>query len=75
MFFLNSNFAAGGQYTLIYSNEDATSKRFKAKKYYSTKEIIDNYNVMINWKNFHDQPIDSDMKRYEEIRKLTTRQG
>ena len=23
-------------------------------------------------KNFYDQPVDSDMKRYEEIRKLTT---
>ena len=23
-------------------------------------------------KNFYDQPVDSDIKRYEEIRKLTT---
>ena len=26
-------------------------------------------------KNFYDQTIDSDIKRYEEIRKLTTGQG
>ena len=26
-------------------------------------------------KNFYDQPIDFDIKRYEEIRKLTTREG
>ena len=26
-------------------------------------------------KNFYDQAIDSDIKRYEEIRKLTTGQG
>ena len=31
-----------------------------------------NYNVI---KNFYDQPIDSDMKRYEDIRKLTIGQG
>ena len=33
------------------------------------------YNVIINGKNFYDQPIDSDIKRYGEIRKLTTGQG
>ena len=27
------------------------------------------------WKKFYAQPIDSDIKRYEEIRKLTTGQG
>ena len=31
--------------------------------------------MISNGKNFYDQPIDSDIKRYEEIRKLTTRQG
>ena len=33
-----------------------------------------NYNVTINGKSFYEQPIDSDIKRYE-VRKLTTRQG
>ena len=31
--------------------------------------------MIINGKSFYDQPIDSDIKRYEEIRKLTTGQG
>ena len=30
---------------------------------------------MSNGKKFYDQPIDSDIKRYEEIRKLTRGQG
>ena len=30
---------------------------------------------MINSKSFYNQLIDSDIKRYEEIRKVTTRQG
>ena len=34
-----------------------------------------NYNVIINGKNFYDQPIDSDVKRYIEIRKVTSGQG
>ena len=39
------------------------------------KNIIKTYNVIINGKNFLDQATDSDIKRYEEIRKITARQG
>ena len=31
-----------------------------------------NYYVIINGKNFYDQFIDCDMKKFEELRKLTT---
>ena len=57
-------------FVLVYSNEDADSKIFKTKKY-QPKGMIKYYSVIINGKNFYDQAIDSDMKRYEEIRKLT----
>ena len=60
---------------LVYTNENAASKRFKPKRYYLPKRIIDNYNVIINGKNVYDQPIDSDIKRCEEIRTLRTGQG
>ena len=33
------------------------------------------YNVMIGGKNFFDQPINSDLKTYENIRKIVTGQG
>ena len=66
---LESNFV------LVYSNHDYNAKRFKAKKYYLPKGIIKNYNVIINGKHFYDPAIDSDIKKYEEIRKLTTGQG
>ena len=59
-------------FLLVYSNEDADSKKFKAKRYYLPKGIIINCNVIVNVKkDFHDIAIDSDIKRYEEIRKLT----
>ena len=35
-----------------------------------TKGIIKSYKVVINGKNFYDQPIYADVKRYKEIRKL-----
>ena len=47
----------------------------KAKRYYFPKGTINHYNVIINGKSFYDQPNDSDIKRCEEIRKLTTGQG
>ena len=36
---------------------------------------IDTYNVIISPKNFYDQTINSDIKPYEEIKKLLTGQG
>ena len=59
---------------MIYSNQDDSDKRFKARRYYLPKGIIKNYNAIINRKNFYDQPTDSDINRYEEIRKLATGQ-
>ena len=35
----------------------------------------ENYNTIMNGKSFYDQTIDPDIKRNEEIRKLTTGQG
>ena len=56
-------------------NRENYVKRFKAQRYYLPKGIKENYNVIINGNNFYDQPIDSDKKRHEEIRKVTTGQG
>ena len=42
---------------------------------YLPKGIIKNYSIIIKGKYFHYEAIDSDIKRYEEIRKLTTLQG
>ena len=75
-YILESNFVGVIRFfVLIYSNEDDNAKRFKAQRYYLPKGVIKNYNVIINGKNFHDQLIDSNTKRYEEIRTLTTGQS
>ena len=75
-YFMESYFVRVSRlFVLIYSNEDTASKRFKAKRYYLPKGIINNYNVIINGKNIYDQPIGSNIKQYEEIRKLATGQG
>ena len=60
-------------FALIYLNRNNDVKRFNARKYLP-KGIIKNYNITYG-KNFYDQAIDSDIKRYEEIRNFTIGQG
>ena len=48
--------------------------RFKSQIYYLPKVVIRNCNVTIIRKNIYDQAIDSVVKLYEEIRKLSTGQ-
>ena len=62
-------------FVLNYSNQDGNAKSYKARKCYLPKGVIKNYNVIVNGKNFYGQPIDSDIKRYKEITKLTIGQG
>ena len=42
---------------------------------YQKVGITKNYNEIINRKKVYNQTSDSDIKRYEQIRKLTTGQG
>ena len=56
---------------MVYLNRNNDAKRFKAWKYCLSKGAIMSYNVIINGKNFYHQPVDSDIKRYKQIRKLT----
>ena len=75
-YFLESNFVGVYRlFVLVYTNEANNAKRFNDRKYYLPKGIIKNYNVIINGKDFYDQVIDSDIKRYKESRKLATGQG
>ena len=71
-YFLESNFVGVNRlFALVYLNRRNVVKRFKTRRHYLTKEIIVNLNFIINGKNFFDQAIDSDVKQYKEIRKLT----
>ena len=45
------------------------------KKYFLPIVEIGNYNIEIDGRNFHDQPINDSIKRYYEIRKISTGQG
>ena len=71
-YFLESNFVRAKRlFVLVYSNQDDNG----SQGYYLPKGIIKSHNVIISRKKIYLQPIDSDMKRYVEIRKVATRQS
>ena len=62
----------GRLFVLSFENETG---RTSHSTYYLPKAEIKDYNVMIDGKNFFDQPINSDFKTYENIRKIATGRG
>ena len=64
-YFLESNFVGLiRSFVFVYLNRNNHVKRYNAKMQYLPKSTINNY-VIISGKNFYDQPIDSDIKRYK----------
>ena len=59
-------------FVLPFENEN---DRTSHSTYYLPKVETKDYNVMIDGKNFFDQPINSMTKTYENIRKIATGQG
>ena len=56
-------------------NSDDTVGIKSNKKYFFPRGEIKNYNVLINGRNFYDQPINDFIKQYTEIRKVSTGYG
>ena len=59
-------------FVLAFENDD---QRISNKRYYIPNVEIKDYNLMIDGKNFFDQPVQNDKVTYENIRKVTTGQG
>ena len=59
-------------FVLAFENDD---QRISNKRYYIPNVEIKDYNVMIDGKNFFDQPVKNDKVTYENIRKIATGQG
>ena len=50
-------------------------ERNSHSKYFLLRVNITNYNVLIDGRNFYDQPINDMIEQYDEIRKIATGQG
>ena len=75
-YFLEPNLVGVNRlFELAYLKRNNDIQPLKTQRYYLKKGIIVYYNVIVNGKNVYGQPIDSNIKQYDEIRKLTTGQG
>ena len=57
------------------NNSANRAKRNSHRNYFLPRVDITNCNVLINGKNFYDQPINDQIKKYDEIRKIVTGTG
>ena len=55
---------------LVVLTFNANDTRIGHSIYFLPTEKVENYNVMIDGRNFFDQPVKNDIKSYENIRKL-----
>ena len=65
-------------FVLVFNNtENGTKKveRNSHRKYFLPRVNITNCNVLIDGRNFYDQPINDIIKQYDEVRKIATGQG
>ena len=57
------------------NNGDNKVRRNSHRKYFLPRVDITNYNILIDGRNFYDQPINDQIKKYDEIRKIATGKG
>ena len=65
-------------FVLAFNNTDGTANKVERNshtKYFLPTVYTTKYNILIDGRNFYDQPINDLVKQYDEIRKIATGQG
>ena len=65
-------------FVLAFDNTENGNKKVERdsyRKYFLPRVNIANYNILIDGRNFYDQPINDQIKKYDEIRKIATVKG
>ena len=65
-------------FALAIDNINNGNKKFERNshpKYFLPRVNVKNYNVLIDDRNFYDQPINDQIKKHDEMRKTATGQG
>ena len=62
-------------FVMAYSTEDNQPTRNGRKKYYLPRIDLNKYNVIIDGRNFYDNPIESDIEKYRELKKVMIGKG
>ena len=74
---MNRLFVLAFDHATLANGNDGPNRvqRDSHRKYFLPRANITNYNVLIDGKNFYDQPINDQIKKYDEIRKIATGKG
>ena len=62
-------------FVMEYNRVDGRPTRNGQQKYYLPRISLNKYNVIIDGRNFYDKPIESDIEKYRELKKVMTRKG
>ena len=65
-------------FVLAFNNTDSNAnqpERNSHRKYFLPRVDITKYNVLIDGRNFYDQPINDHIIKYDKIRKIVTGKG
>ena len=60
---------------MAYDATDYQYNRNNRRKYYLPRIDFKKYNVIIDGRNFYDNPIESDIEKYRELKKVMTGKG
>ena len=60
---------------MVYNRVDGQPTRNGQRKYYLPRIGLNKYNVIIDGRNFFDNPIESDIEKYRELKTVMTGKG
>ena len=62
-------------FVTAYNTVDGQPNRDDQRKYYLPRIDLSKYNVIIDGRNFYDNPIESDIEKYREVKKVMIGKG
>ena len=62
-------------FVMAYNRENGQPTRNGQQKYYLPRIDLEKYNVIIDGRNFYDNPIESDIEKYRELKKVMIGKG
>ena len=62
-------------FVMAYNGENVQPTRNGQQKYYLPRIDLEKYNVIIDGRNFYDNPIESDIEKYRELKKVMIGKG
>ena len=62
-------------FVIAYNRANDQLTRNGQRKYYFPRISLNKYNVIIDGRNFYDNPIESDIEKYRKLKKVMTGKG